>query len=118
MPMTIAVTRNVPDRFRGFLASCMLEIAPGAYVAPSMNKAVRRRLWQTLQDWAGLLAEDAGVMLFWREREAPSGLGLAGLGWPRKEIVQHEGLWLAVGALTQQHDRQELEDLATEPPGD
>ncbi|TVR13365.1 MAG: type I-E CRISPR-associated endoribonuclease Cas2, partial [Planctomycetota bacterium] len=29
MPMTIVVTNDVADRYRGFLASCMLEIAPG-----------------------------------------------------------------------------------------
>lgn len=35
MPMTVVVTRDVPDRFRGFLVSVMLEIAPGVYTAPT-----------------------------------------------------------------------------------
>ncbi|MEO0813153.1 MAG: type I-E CRISPR-associated endoribonuclease Cas2e, partial [Myxococcota bacterium] len=38
--MTVIVTRNVPMRFRGFLASCMLEIAPGVYTSPGMNRGV------------------------------------------------------------------------------
>jgi len=118
MPMTIAVTRNAPGRFRGFLASCMLEVSPGAYAAPHMSKGVRQRVWQTLLDWAEMLGEDSGVMLVWRDREAPSGLGLSTLGWPKKELVRHEGLWLAVGALTQQHDREELERLSGKQPGD
>ncbi len=29
MPMTLVVTRNAPMRYRGFLASCMLELAAG-----------------------------------------------------------------------------------------
>ena len=31
MPMTIVVTRDVPDRYRGFLASIMPEAGPGVY---------------------------------------------------------------------------------------
>ena len=33
MPMTVVVTRDVEPRYRGFLASAMLEIAPGVYVS-------------------------------------------------------------------------------------
>ena len=29
MAMAVVVTRNVEDRYRGFLASVMLEVAPG-----------------------------------------------------------------------------------------
>ena len=29
MPMTVVVTRDVEDRYRGFLTSIMLEVAPG-----------------------------------------------------------------------------------------
>lgn len=43
MAMTVIVVTALPDRFRGFLASCMLEIAPGVFTSPNMNKAVRVR---------------------------------------------------------------------------
>lgn len=112
MPMTIAVTRNAPERFDGFLASCMLAVAPGVYVAPDMDAGVRSRIWDVILDWAALLPEDGGVMLLWRESEAPSGLDMRTLGWPKKEILDHEGIWLTLGALTAQHDRQELASLA------
>jgi len=65
MAMTIAVTRNTPGRFRGFLASCMLEIAPGVYVAPRMPRDVRERVWQVLLSWAELIPPDGGVVLLW-----------------------------------------------------
>ena len=42
--MTVVVTRNVPGRYRGFLASCMLEVAPGVYTNPGMTRAVRERV--------------------------------------------------------------------------
>lgn len=112
MSMTIAVTRNVPQRFRGFLASCMLELAPGVYVAPRMKKAIRERVWQVMLEWAQYLDSDGGVVLFWQDRKAPSGLGMHLLGFPKKELVEYEGVWLVAGALTGQHDLEELKRLA------
>lgn len=113
MAMTIAVTRNTPDRFNGFLASCMQEIAPGVYVAPVLKKAVRERIWHVMLDWAELLPSDAGVVLFWKSRTAPSGLGVRLLGFPKKELHDYEGLWLARRSLTAAHDTAELLELMT-----
>ena len=112
MAMTIAVTRNTPNRFNGFLASCMHEIAPGVYAAPRMKKAVRERIWTVMMEWAELLPADGGVVLFWKSRDAPSGLGIRLIGWPKKEMVDHEGLWLTVRGLTAAHDIDELQALA------
>ena len=118
--MTIAVTRNTPGRFDGFLASCMQEIAPGVYVAPTMKKSVRERVWRVMMDWNGLLPDDAGVVLFWRNPDAPSKLSIRLLGWPKKEFVEHEGLWLTHRDLTEAHDVEELLEQAEgeEPPID
>ena len=38
MPMTVVVTRDVEARYRGFLASVMLEVAPGVYVSPNLSR--------------------------------------------------------------------------------
>jgi CRISPR-associated protein Cas2 len=120
MAMTIAVTRNTPNRFNGFLASCMHEIAPGVYAAPRMKKSVRERVWNVMMEWAELLPQDGGVVLFWKSRNAPSGLGIRMIGWPKKEMVDHEGLWLTMRDLTAAHDIDELHALAAhdEPPSD
>jgi CRISPR-associated protein Cas2 len=115
--MTIAVTRNTPNRFNGFLASCMQEIAPGVYVAPVMNAAVRERVWRVMMDWAELLDDDGGVVLFWKDDDAPSGLRIRMVGWPKKEFVEHEGLWLTLRDLTEAHDVEELlEQVEVEEP--
>lgn len=113
MSMTIAVTRNVPGRFRGFFASSMLEVAPGVYVAPRMKKSVRQRVWKTVMEWSELLPPDAGIAFMWKSRSAPSGLGLNILGWPKKELLDHEGTWLATRTLTANHDQSELNRLTT-----
>lgn len=112
MSMTVAITRNVPGRFRGFLSSCMLELAPGIYLAPRLRKPVRDRVWAVLVDWAAALPADAGVCMFWRSRKAPSGLAIRMIGFPKKELVDHEGVWLSSGNLTSEHELDELEALA------
>ena len=48
--MTIVVTVNVEGRYRGFLASAMLEIAPGVYTAPMMTSGIRDRIWDVLSE--------------------------------------------------------------------
>ena len=49
--MTVVVTVNVAARYRGFLASAMLEIAPGVYTAPRMTSGIRERVWAVLATW-------------------------------------------------------------------
>ncbi len=111
MATTIVVTRNAPARHRGFLASCMLEIAPGVYLAPRMKKAVRERVWSVMLEWLEVLPENGGIVMFWPAKDAPSGLGMRFLGWPSKTLVEHEGIWLARGTITAYHDPVELEEI-------
>ena len=120
MSMTVAVTRNTPDRFDGFLCSCMQAVAPGVYVAPRMKKAVRERVWRVMLEWNELLPDEAGVVFFWKSRNAPSGMAIRFLGWPKKEFVETEGLWLTVRDLTAAHHVDEIMELADvdEPPMD
>lgn len=110
--MTIVITRNLPDRFDGFISSCMHEVAPGVYAVPKMNKSVRERLWRVMLDWEELIPEDGGVVILWRSAEAPSGLGLRVLGWPKKELIEYEGIWLTLRNLVQSHNIDELKKLS------
>jgi CRISPR-associated protein Cas2 len=93
MPMTVVVTRDVPDRFRGFLASCMVEIAPGVYTSPGMTRGVRERVWTVLESWFGELGGGAVVMT-WRDPSLPARQGVAILGEPAKTLVEHDGVLL------------------------
>lgn len=111
MQMTVVVTRKVADRTRGFLASCMLEIAPGVYAQPTMNPGVRDRVWDVLLEWAETIKPGGGIAMFWPDSDAPSGLDMRFIGWPKKEFIEHEGNWLVWQALTQEHDPYELEAL-------
>jgi CRISPR-associated protein Cas2 len=118
--MTVAVTRNLPGRFDGFLCSCMQEVAPGVYVAPRLKKATRERVWNVMLEWQELIPPDGGVVLLWKSRRAPSGLAVRLVGFPKKQLVEYEGLWLTLRDLTAEHDAEELLELAErdEPPFD
>lgn len=93
MPMTVVVTRDVEARYRGFLTSVMLEVAPGVYVAPDLSAAVRHRVWEVLKSWWFTLGRGALVMV-WRDKTASGNLKIETLGEPPKEIVDADGVLL------------------------
>lgn len=93
MPMVVVITRDVEDRYRGFLGSVMLELAPGVYAHPRMSAGVRHRIWEVLSNWYSQLCRGSIVMT-WADSAAHGGLGLASLGEPPKEIVAHDAMLL------------------------
>jgi CRISPR-associated protein Cas2 len=94
MALVTIVTRDVANRFRGFLASVMLEAAPCTYVSPRMSKGVRERVWRVMTDWH--TAEPGGsIVMIWRDREATGGVGVAHLGVPAKTLIELDGMWIA-----------------------
>lgn len=95
--MTVVVTSNVLMRFRGFLASSMLEIAPGVYTAPKMTKGVRERVWKVINDWYN--CEPTGsIVMTWSDSTLTSGQGVLTLGIPAKELYNYDGIFLVRSA--------------------
>lgn len=90
MPLCVIVTRDVEARYRGFLGSSMLEIAPGVYAAPRLSAGTRDRIGTVLEAWHGTLRRGSIVMT-WAETSAAGQLGLRTLGTPPKDVVDHEG---------------------------
>ncbi len=93
MPMAMVVTRNVEARYRGFLTSVMLEVAPGVYVAPDLSAGVRTRVWDVLSAWWSEL-RTGSIVLVWRDTTAVGNLRIQTLGEPPKEIVDADGVLL------------------------
>jgi len=91
--MTVVVTRDVAERFRGFLASCMLEIAPGVYTAPEMTRGVRERIWTVLSEWF-LALPQGGIVMTWPASESIGGQAVLLLGDPPKELYDSDGMLL------------------------
>lgn len=98
MAMTVVVTRDVPDRYRGFLASVMLEIAPGVYTAPRMTKGVRERVWRVVEDWWGT-APGGSVLLTWYDASERGGQAIRTLGLPPVHLHDEDGIFLACRSL-------------------
>lgn len=93
MPMAMVVTRNVEARYRGFLTSVMLEIAPGVYIAPDLSAGVRTRVWGVLSAWWEALGTGS-LVLVWRDTSAVGNVRIQTLGEPPKEIVDAGGILL------------------------
>jgi len=91
MSMTVIVTRNVSDRVRGFLASSMLELAPGVYSAPRISPAVRERIWRVLTDWFPN-EKDASIVMLWADTTMPGGQAAATLGLPSIQMLEVDGM--------------------------
>lgn len=93
MALVMIVTRDVPYRFRGFLASVMLEVAPAVYISPRMNPGVRTRTWKVLCEWHAY-EHQGSVVMVWRDANEIGGVGIKSLGEPPRELVEVDGLWL------------------------
>jgi CRISPR-associated protein Cas2 len=100
MSMTVVVTRNVSARVRGFLASVMLEVAPGVYSAPRISPAVRGRIWEVLADWFPN-EQGASIVMLWQEPELPGGQAVRTLGSPPIRFVDVDGLVLGQRPLNE-----------------
>ena len=91
--MTVVVTINVAARYRGFLASAMLEIAPGVYTSPNMTSGIRGRVWKVLAEWYAEM-QQGSIVMTWREPSAVGGQRIQVLGEAPKEIVDADGIYL------------------------
>ena len=93
MGMTVIVVRDVEGRYRGFLSSCMLEIAPGVFTSPRMTPSVRERVWRVLEQWYLELGRGS-IVLTWRSKDEPGGQGILQLGSPPRQLHAHDGFVL------------------------
>lgn len=106
--MTVVVTRNVSNRIRGFLASSMLEVAPGVYSGARISVGVRERVWDVLEDWFAA-EEDASIVMVWRDSKMPGGQSVQILGAPPVDLIDCDGLVVARKAT-----EKEAEDIKPE----
>ena len=91
--MTVVVTVNVEARYRGFLASAMLEIAPGVYTSPQMTSGIRQRIWDVMTRWYHELG-NGSIVMTWRDPSAVGEQRILTLGEAPKGIVDADGVFL------------------------
>lgn len=93
MPTTVVVTRDVEARYRGFLASVMLEVSPGVYVGSNISKAVRERVWAVLTRWFDYLGRGSITMVY-PDASTAGDLRVLQLGNPPVEVWDADGVLL------------------------
>ncbi|MBR9812504.1 type I-E CRISPR-associated endoribonuclease Cas2 [bacterium] len=87
MGLSVVVTRDVEDRYRGFLASVMLEVSAGVYISPQLTKGSRERLWAVVTGWHQQLRRGS-LTLVWQASDQPGGIGLLQLGEPLRDLLE------------------------------
>ena len=115
MAMTVVVTRNASDRVRGFLASCMCEVAPGVYTSPRMNPGIRERIWSVLTSWEVGRHDDSALMT-WAD-SSPGGQALLVLGIPEVKLFEHDGVQLAARSISADEARSLIIGAAADENG-
>ena len=106
MTMTLVITRNVPERFRGFLASVMCEVTVGVYSGPGLSPAVRDRVWAVMTEWFdATFAADTAVVMTYADPREPGGQAFRTLGVPKVDLHAHDGMLLVRCELTQETQR-------------
>jgi len=98
MSLTIVITQNVEERYRGFLGSAMLELAAGVYFSAILNRGTRERIWDVLQTWHHTL-HNGTITMVWQSKDCSNGLGLKILGEPLKTLVDVGDFLLASRTL-------------------
>jgi CRISPR-associated protein Cas2 len=117
MPMTLIVTRDVADRYRGFLASIMPEVAPGIYVASELSKGVRQRIKAVLADWWANLP-GGSIVMAWKDNVA-GGLAIFTLGLPPLSLADADGVLMVRRQVPAQKNPSGFDaPNANEPPHD
>lgn len=98
--LTVVVTRDVADRYRGFLSSVLAEVAPGTYVAANLTAGIRERIWRVVCDWWEELP-GGSILMACADKNAPSGISVLAVGTPPIRIVEVDGVLLACAGRRQ-----------------
>lgn len=114
MPMTVVITRNMPDKYRGFLASCMLEAAPGVYTNPRLNAGVRDRVWAVMQRWFDGQIPDGSIVMVWADPSQPGGQGVEFLGLPPRTVLDYDGVLISRLSKAEFEEDERTQEIKSE----
>lgn len=93
MSLTVVVTRDVEDRYRGFLYSAMLEASAGVYISNQLSPRARDKLWDVMSRWHEQLRRGS-IQMIYAEKHSDGGIAIRSLGTPTRQPVRLDGLLL------------------------
>ena len=95
MSMTLVITNNVEDRFRGFILSCMPEVSSGLYISTNLNNTIRMRMWETLSDWHHSY-QSGSIILIYEDKKSLGGIAIKSLGRTTKKLFDIDGFYVSL----------------------
>jgi CRISPR-associated protein Cas2 len=95
MALTVLITRDVEGRYRGFLSSAMLEVAPGVYASPNLSQRAREQVWSVMARWHTQLGQGA-ITLIYPDRQEDGGMVVRNLGSPPRQPIRLDGVLLTM----------------------
>lgn len=93
MSLTVVITRDVEDRYRGFLSSAMLEAAAGTYISKCLTPRARDKVWKVVTDWHGELGRGS-LTLIYPDSASDGGIAVHSVGIPTRRPVSIDGALL------------------------
>lgn len=99
MNLTVLITRDVEDRYRGFLASAMLEASAGVYVSKGLTPRARDKVWSVVTEWHAALGRGS-LTLMYPDAGSDGGIAVKTLGAPARHPVQIDGALLMHRVIT------------------
>lgn len=93
MSLTVLITRDVEDRYRGFLASTMLEASPGVYLSKSLTPRARDKVWRVVTEWHAALG-NGSLTLLYPDSASDGGIAVRTLGTPPRQPMSIDGALL------------------------
>jgi CRISPR-associated protein Cas2 len=89
--MLVLVLECAPPKLYGYCSSWALQVATGVYVA-NLPAKTREEIWKQILEWSD---PETRAVLIWSSRQNEQGLEYLTLGWPRRRIVDREGLLIS-----------------------
>lgn len=90
--MMIIVTRNAPEKLRGYLASTLLEIESGIYFSQVGSPRVRAQIWEIVMGWAEI---DTGAVMIYHDKNVPHNFSFEKIGSAPIELKEVDGMLLS-----------------------
>lgn len=91
--LTVIITRDVDNRFRGLLRSAMPEVSTSVYVSSQLNREARNRLWDVIDRWHKAL-QRGSVIMIWRDGRLSGDMGVKIVGNAPRDLYDADGILL------------------------
>jgi CRISPR-associated protein Cas2 len=92
MGLTVVVTRNAPDRLRGFLRSTMVEVSSHTFLSVFLTKRAREAIWAEVAPFG---SDNVSVLMVYEDSTLATRCVVRISGEPQRDFLVLDGLLLS-----------------------